>query len=61
MVCSEIRGLVHIREGQALVYLERHVPHAEVPAPRLYVMCYEGKELLLIMQCVPGLAVIGTL
>lgn len=39
-------------EGQALVYLERHVP--EVPAPRLYVMYYDSKQLFLIMQRIPG-------
>ena len=39
-------------EGQALVYLERHVP--EVPAPRLYVMYYDSNQLFLIMQRIPG-------
>lgn len=39
-------------EGQALIYLERHVP--EVPAPRLYAMYYDSKQLFLIMQRVPG-------
>ncbi|OJJ72572.1 hypothetical protein ASPBRDRAFT_54390 [Aspergillus brasiliensis CBS 101740] len=45
-------GCINTWEGQALVYLERHVP--QVPAPRLYAMYYEGKQLFLIMQRVPG-------
>ncbi|KAJ5476900.1 hypothetical protein N7475_002629 [Penicillium sp. IBT 31633x] len=43
---------VDLWEGQALVYLERHVP--EVPAPRLYTMYYDSEQLFLIMQRVPG-------
>ncbi|PLB48828.1 phosphotransferase enzyme family protein [Aspergillus steynii IBT 23096] len=43
---------VDVWEGQALVYLERHVP--EVPAPRLYAMYHDSKQLFLIMQRVPG-------
>lgn len=39
-------------EGQALVYLERYVP--EVPAPRLYAMYHDSKQLFLIMQRAPG-------
>ncbi|GKZ33981.1 hypothetical protein AbraIFM66950_004112 [Aspergillus brasiliensis] len=39
-------------EGQALIYLERHVP--EVPAPRLYAMYYDAEQLFLIMQRVHG-------
>ncbi|KAB8216941.1 phosphotransferase enzyme family protein [Aspergillus novoparasiticus] len=45
-------GVVNEWEGQALVYLERHVP--EVPAPRLYAMYYDSNQLFLIMQRVPG-------
>ncbi|CAG7990370.1 unnamed protein product [Penicillium salamii] len=45
-------GCINTWEGQALVYLERHVP--EVPAPRLYAMYYDSKQLFLIMQRVPG-------
>ncbi|KAJ5398522.1 hypothetical protein N7465_009011 [Penicillium sp. CMV-2018d] len=45
-------GSINTWEGQALVYLERHVP--EVPAPRLYAMYYDLKQLFLIMQRVPG-------
>ncbi|KAJ5351668.1 hypothetical protein N7452_000642 [Penicillium brevicompactum] len=45
-------GSINTWEGQALVYLERHVP--EVPAPRLYAMYYDSKQLFLIMQRVPG-------
>ncbi|GLA11789.1 hypothetical protein AnigIFM62618_005759 [Aspergillus niger] len=45
-------GCINTWEGQALVYLERHVP--EVPAPRLYAMYYEGKQLFLVMQRIPG-------
>lgn len=45
-------GCINIWEGQALVYLERHVP--EVPAPRLYAMYYDSKQLFLIMQRAPG-------
>ncbi|KAE8378983.1 hypothetical protein BDV26DRAFT_303885 [Aspergillus bertholletiae] len=41
-------GCVDVWEGQALVYLERHVP--EVPAPRLYAIYYDSKKLFLIMQ-----------
>ncbi|KAJ6021194.1 phosphotransferase enzyme family protein [Penicillium herquei] len=45
---------VDVREGQALVYLERYVP--EVPAPRLYAMYYpdDSKQLFLIIQRAPG-------
>lgn len=39
-------------EGQALIYLERHVPN--IPAPRLYAMYYDDKELVLVMQRMPG-------
>ncbi|KAK1144925.1 hypothetical protein N8T08_004640 [Aspergillus melleus] len=36
-------------EGQALIYLERHV--LEVPAPLLYAMYYDSEQqLILIMQ-----------
>ena len=45
-------GCINTWEGEALVYLERHVP--EVPAPRLYAMYYDSKQLFLIMQRVPG-------
>ncbi|PKY06058.1 phosphotransferase enzyme family protein [Aspergillus campestris IBT 28561] len=45
-------GCINVWEGQALVYLERHVP--EVPAPRLYAMYHDSKQLFLIMQRVPG-------
>lgn len=45
-------GCVDFWEGQALVYLERHVP--EVPAPRLYAMYGDTKQVFLIMQRVPG-------
>ncbi|KAJ5915833.1 hypothetical protein N7454_010974 [Penicillium verhagenii] len=45
-------GIINTWEGQALVYLERHVP--EVPAPGLYAMYYDSKQLFLIMQRVPG-------
>ncbi|GLA53843.1 hypothetical protein AnigIFM63604_011147 [Aspergillus niger] len=45
-------GGINTWEGQALIYLERHVP--EVPAPRLYAMYYEGKQLFLVMQRIPG-------
>ncbi|BCR94674.1 uncharacterized protein AKAW2_11720A [Aspergillus luchuensis] len=45
-------GCINTWEGQALIYLERHVP--EVPAPRLYAMYYEGKQLFLVMQRIPG-------
>ncbi|WEW60029.1 hypothetical protein PRK78_005512 [Emydomyces testavorans] len=39
-------------EGQALIYLERHVP--KVPAPRLYAMYHDSNELFLVMQRAPG-------
>ncbi|KAK6810958.1 hypothetical protein RU639_013221 [Aspergillus parasiticus] len=45
-------GGVNEWEGQALVYLEQHVP--EVPAPRLYAMYYDSNQLMLIMQRAPG-------
>ncbi|KAJ5204808.1 uncharacterized protein N7498_005687 [Penicillium cinerascens] len=45
-------GCVDVWEGQALVYLERHVP--KVPAPRLYAMYHDSKQVFLIMQRVPG-------
>ncbi|GKZ27931.1 hypothetical protein AbraIFM66951_001461 [Aspergillus brasiliensis] len=51
-ILVEYGGCINTWEGQALVYLERHVP--QVPAPRLYAMYYEGKQLFLIMQRVPG-------
>ncbi|KAJ5704586.1 phosphotransferase enzyme family protein, partial [Penicillium majusculum] len=47
----KIRGGVDDWEGQALVYLERYVP--EVPAPRLYAMYYDSKQVFLIMQRIP--------
>lgn len=43
---------VNVWEGQALVYLERHVP--EVPAPRLYSMYHDSGQRFLIMQRVLG-------
>ncbi|KKZ60746.1 hypothetical protein EMCG_04595 [[Emmonsia] crescens] len=39
-------------EGQALIYLERHVP--TVPAPRLYAMYRDSNQLFLVMQRAPG-------
>ena len=45
-------GCINTWEGQALVYLERYVP--EVPAPRLYAMYHDSKDLFLIMQRVSG-------
>lgn len=45
-------GCINTWEGEALVYLERHVP--EVPAPRLYAMYSDSQQLFLIMQRVPG-------
>lgn len=39
-------------EGQALVYLEQHVPG--VPAPRLYAMYKDSNQFFLVMQRVPG-------
>ncbi|KAK1140858.1 hypothetical protein N8T08_009855 [Aspergillus melleus] len=45
-------GCVDTWEGQALIYLERHVPG--VPAPRLYWMYYVDHELFLIMQRASG-------
>lgn len=51
-IVAKYGGCINVWEGQALVYLERHVP--EVPAPRLYAMYYDSKQLFLIMQGVPG-------
>ncbi|OOF99282.1 hypothetical protein ASPCADRAFT_513322 [Aspergillus carbonarius ITEM 5010] len=45
-------GCINVWEGQALVYIERHVP--DFPAPRLHAMYYDSKQLFLIMQRVPG-------
>ncbi|KAH8424191.1 uncharacterized protein LDX57_001946 [Aspergillus melleus] len=45
-------GGVDTWEGQALIYLERHVP--DVPAPRLYAMYYDSNKLFLVMQRAPG-------
>ncbi|OJD27733.1 hypothetical protein ACJ73_00864 [Blastomyces percursus] len=45
-------GSISTWEGQALIYLEQHVP--AVPAPRLYAMYYDSDQLFLVMQCVPG-------
>lgn len=50
------RGLDAL-DGQALVYLERHVPG--VPAPRLYAMYYDSEELFVVMQRVPGVRLDG--
>ncbi|CAK1359201.1 hypothetical protein CB0940_05449 [Cercospora beticola] len=51
-IVAKFGGDVLEREGQALIYLERHVP--KVPAPRLYAMYYHEKELFLVMQRAPG-------
>ncbi|KAF2214546.1 hypothetical protein CERZMDRAFT_95808 [Cercospora zeae-maydis SCOH1-5] len=51
-IVAKFGGSVREREGQAMIYLEQHVP--EVPAPRLYAMYRDGKELFLIMQRAPG-------
>lgn len=51
-IVAKYGKFIHDWEGQALIYLERHVP--EVPAPRLYAMYYDNKELFLIMQRAPG-------
>ena len=45
-------GGINPWEGQALIYLERPVP--AVPAPRLYAMYYESKQLFLVMSRAPG-------
>lgn len=45
-------GCINIWAGQALVYLERHVP--AVPAPRLYAMYSDSEQVFLIMQRAPG-------
>ncbi|CDM38238.1 hypothetical protein DTO013E5_8665 [Penicillium roqueforti] len=51
-IVAKYGGTVNAWEGQALVYLERYVPG--VPAPRLYAMYYESKQVFMIMQRVPG-------
>ncbi|KAJ5963529.1 uncharacterized protein N7479_003405 [Penicillium vulpinum] len=53
-VVAKYGSYVNDWEGQALVYLERYVP--EVPAPRLYAMYRDSKQLFLIMQRVPGVS-----
>ncbi|KAI1907376.1 hypothetical protein LOZ58_006523 [Ophidiomyces ophidiicola] len=45
-------GVLPVHEGEALIHLERHAP--QVPAPRLYAMFYDDKELFFIMQRMPG-------
>lgn len=40
------------REGQALLYLEDCIP--SVPAPRLYAMFEDSKDLFIIMERIPG-------
>ncbi|TKA25447.1 hypothetical protein B0A50_06314 [Salinomyces thailandicus] len=40
------------REGQTLLYLESEVP--DIPAPRLYAMYYDSRQLFLVMQRKPG-------
>ncbi|PPJ59780.1 hypothetical protein CBER1_04330 [Cercospora berteroae] len=54
-IVAKFGGDVLKREGQALIYLERHVP--KVPAPRLYAMYYHEEELFLVMQRAPGVQV----
>lgn len=49
---AKFGGAVNEWEGQALIYLERYVPH--VPAPRLYAMYYDTSQLFLVMQRMPG-------
>ncbi|TKA28687.1 hypothetical protein B0A50_03014 [Salinomyces thailandicus] len=51
-VIAKFGGGIDVCEGQALVYLERHVP--EVPAPRLYAMYRDSEQVFLIMQRAPG-------
>ncbi|KAK4499339.1 hypothetical protein PRZ48_009852 [Zasmidium cellare] len=46
-----------IAEGQALIYLERHVP--DVPAPRLYAMYYDEGQVFLVMERVKGVQLEG--
>ncbi|KAK2750784.1 hypothetical protein FQN55_001794 [Onygenales sp. PD_40] len=41
-------------EGQALIYLEQHVP--DIPAPRLYAMHHDSNQFFLVMQHVPGVS-----
>ncbi|KJY01912.1 phosphotransferase enzyme family protein [Zymoseptoria brevis] len=45
-------GGAYLREGQTLIYLEKHVP--DVPAPRLYAMYYDAEQLFMVMERVPG-------
>lgn len=45
-------GGIDAWEGQALVYIERHVP--SVSAPRLYAMYRDSHQLFLVMQRAPG-------
>jgi hypothetical protein len=51
-VVAKFGGAVNEWEGQALIYLERYVPH--VPAPRLHAMYYDSAQLFLVMQRMPG-------
>ena len=51
-VVVKFGGSINASEGQALIYLERHVPDAS--APRLYAMYNDSNELFLVMQRAPG-------
>ncbi|EGC48878.1 phosphotransferase enzyme family protein [Histoplasma capsulatum var. duboisii H88] len=51
-VVIKFGGSVSVWEGQALIYLEKHVP--QVSAPRLYAMYQESNQVFLVMQRIPG-------
>lgn len=51
-VVVKFGGALDVSEGQALIYLEQHVP--DVPAPRLHAMYYDCMQLFLVMERVPG-------
>jgi hypothetical protein len=51
-IVAKFGTCVHASEGQALIYLERHVP--KVSAPRLYAMYHDSNQLFLVMQRAPG-------
>lgn len=51
-IVAKYGSSIDFLDGQALLYLERHVP--DVPAPRLYAMYYDSDQLFIVMQRIPG-------
>lgn len=51
-IVAKFGGSITSAEGQALIYLQQHVPEAS--APRLYAMYEDSDQLFLVMQRAPG-------